>query len=94
MRLATKTPKADYFHDADTDLKLSEADPYYALVRAVIARAFWDAQGNIGTSSYKAEEVKAAIIQDAIAFFNDGWCLHFVELLGCDVDKLDRLGIE
>ena len=38
MRVDTTSPSNAYQHDADDDLKLGEADGYYDLVRAMIAR--------------------------------------------------------
>jgi len=61
-----------------------QADPHRTLIRAMIARAYWDSIGRVGTSSYKTDARRVEIMRDARAFFKDGRFEHWVECLGCD----------
>ena len=87
--LATHAP-SDYISATDDNLRLSLIDPYHALVRAIIKRAYWDSVGRVGGSKTRNEHYR--IMQDASRFFSDGRCLHLVECLGCDPEKLGGLG--
>ena len=91
---ATRTPSDAYVYGADENLRLSEVDPIHALVRAIVARAFWDSIGRVGTSGAMTPSRRVSIMLDAQRFFKDGRCQHLVESIGCDVEKLGSLGIE
>ena len=82
MRVDTTSPSNAYQHDADDDLKLGEADGYYDLVRAMIARAYQDSVGNTGTSGNLTLEARQRWTMDGIAFFKDNRCKHWCQLLG------------
>ena len=77
---------------ADDDLKLSEADGYYDLVRAMIARAYQDSVGNTGASGNLTLEARQRWTMDAIAFFKDNRCKHWCQLLGIADYELLGLG--
>jgi len=79
--------------ERDNAVQVTTYDAHCALVRAVIARAYWDSLGRIGMSSYKTEERRYAIMRDGSLFFKDGRCRHFLELIDCDPDKLGALGL-
>ena len=90
---ATHTPKDFYCAHADDNLKLTPVDGHHALIRAVISRAFWDAQGRVGTTSNLTDRRRYEIMCEARAFFEDGRCRHLVESIGCDPALLGALGL-
>jgi len=80
-----------YYTNADDDLRLTQADPYCALVRAIIVRAFRDSCGRIGTEMRAMDsELRVGCITDAIHFFNDGRFAHWCELLGANPEWVLR----
>ena len=90
---ATRTPTSGaWYSNADDNLRLTKVDPYHALVRAIIARAYWDSIGRVGTAGM-TEGRRYMVMQDAIEFFKDGRCLHLVECIGCDPELLGALGL-
>ena len=90
---ATHTPTDFYCAHADDNLRLTPVDCCHALIRAIIARAFWDAQGRVGTASNLTDRRRYEIMVEAREFFEGRWCLHLVESIGCDPKLLGALGL-
>ena len=88
MRVDTTRPTDAHKYDADDDLHLSEVDGYHDLVRALIGRAYQDARGNIGVSSYMTQERQRRVITDGVLFFKDGRCQHWCECIGIEDFRL------
>ena len=90
---ATHKPSNAYYSHADDNLRLTPADPYRELVRAIIKRAYWDSLGKTGNSGHKTDEERYRIMQDARRFFQDGRCHHWLECLDVDPEKVGMLGL-
>ena len=90
---ATHTPTDFYCAHADDNLRLTPVDGYHALVRAVIARAYWDSLGKVGTSNSMTDRRKYVVMLDGQEFFRDGRCLHLLESIGVDPELMGALGI-
>ena len=90
---ATHTPTDFYCAHADDNLRLTPVDGYHAPIRAIVARAYWDSVGRVGTASNLTDRRRYEIMVDARLFFEDGRCKHLVESIGCDPSLLGALGL-
>ena len=80
-----KRSKARYFNQQlDVSDAVTEVDPYRALVRSIMVRAYRDAFGHFDNQSHHSDEVVDMDVQDAVDFFSDGRWFRFCDYLGID----------